>query len=38
MRTLNYILLAVANPAASKAFYSGLLGIEPVENSPTFVL
>ena len=38
MRTLNYILLAVANPAASKDFYSGLLGIEPVENSPTFVL
>ena len=38
MRTLNYILLAVANPSASKAFYSGLLGIEPVENSATFVL
>lgn len=38
MRTLNYILLAAANPAASKAFYSGLLGIEPVENSATFVL
>lgn len=38
MRTLNYILLAVANPAASKKFYSGLLGVQPVENSPTFVL
>lgn len=38
MRTLNYILLAVANPAASEKFYSGLLGVQPVENSLTFVL
>ena len=38
MRTLNYFLLAVANPAASETFYSGLLGVKPVENSPTFVL
>ena len=38
MRTLNYILLAVADPAASASFYSALLGIQPVENSPTFVL
>jgi catechol 2,3-dioxygenase-like lactoylglutathione lyase family enzyme len=38
MRTLNYILLAVADPAASQQFYSGLLGIEPVESAPTFVL
>lgn len=38
MRTLNYVLLAVANPAASEKFYSSLLGVEPVENSPTFVL
>lgn len=38
MRTLNYILLAVADPAASKQFYSNLLGLEPVQNSPTFVL
>lgn len=38
MRTLNYILLAVADPAASHKFYSNLLGIDPVENSPTFVL
>ena len=38
MRTLNYILLAVADPARSAAFYSNLLGIEPVQNSPTFVL
>lgn len=38
MRTLNYILLAVTDPAASQKFYSGLLGIEPVESAPTFVL
>ena len=38
MRTLNYILLAVADPAKSATFYSSLLGVEPVENSPTFVL
>ena len=38
MRTLNYLLLAVANPAKSAAFYTKLLGIEPVENSRTFVL
>lgn len=38
MRTLNYILLAVADPAASEAFYTRLLGTKPVESSPTFVL
>ncbi|MEO9296636.1 VOC family protein [Devosia alba] len=38
MRTLNYIILAVADPAASAAFYTALLGVEPVENSPGFVL
>ena len=38
MRTLNYILLSVANPAKSAEFYSGVLGIQPVENSSTFVL
>ncbi|MBN9334086.1 VOC family protein [Devosia sp.] len=38
MLTLNYILLAVSNPAASHKFYSNLLGMEPVESSPTFVL
>ena len=38
MRTLNYLLLAVANPAKSAELYTKLLGIEPVENSPTFVL
>jgi predicted enzyme related to lactoylglutathione lyase len=38
MRTLNYILLAVSNPAASQKFYSNLVSMEPVESSPTFVL
>lgn len=38
MRTLNYILLAVADVPRSEAFYTSLLGVKPVENSPTFVL
>lgn len=38
MRTLNYILLAVADPIKSASFYSSLLSIEPVEKAPTFVL
>ena len=38
MRILNYILLSVADVARSRAFYSTLLGIEPVEASPTFLL
>lgn len=38
MRTLNYLLLAVADPGKSAALYTKLLGVEPVENSPTFVL
>ncbi|KQN72834.1 VOC family protein [Devosia sp. Leaf64] len=38
MRILNYILLAVADIAGSRAFYSPILGIEPVEASPTFLL
>jgi len=38
MTTLNYILLSVADPARSVAFYSQLLGRQPVENSPTFAL
>ena len=38
MRTLNYLLLAVRNPAESARLYTRLLGREPVENSPTFVL
>lgn len=38
MTTLNYILLAVADPLKSEAFYSRLLGIQPVEKAPSFVL
>lgn len=38
MTTLNYILLSVADPARSVAFYSQLLGLEPVENTPSFAL
>lgn len=34
----NFILLYVESPSASQAFYTGLLGNEPVEASPTFVL
>lgn len=34
----NLVILYVDNPPASAAFYSGLLGIEPVESSPTFVM
>lgn len=33
-----YTILYVDNPKASGAFYGGLLGCEPVEASPTFVL
>ena len=38
MTQLNYIVLAVDSPAASALTYSRVLGVEPVENSPTFVL
>lgn len=38
MRTIDYILLAVRDPAASALLYSQLLGVQPVETSPTFVL
>ena len=38
MRTLNYVLLAVREPGKSAQLYTRLLGREPVENSPTFVL
>jgi catechol 2,3-dioxygenase-like lactoylglutathione lyase family enzyme len=34
----NFILLYVANPAASASFYAALLGRPPVESSPNFVL
>ncbi|MBP2300352.1 VOC family protein [Azospirillum picis] len=35
---LNFVLLHVDSPAASAAFYAGLLGRQPVEESPTFAL
>ena len=38
MRTLNYILLAVRDPLKSADLYTQLLGREPVEKAPTFVL
>lgn len=34
----NFIILYVDQPAASARFYAGLLGREPVEASPTFVM
>ncbi len=38
MRTLDYILLAVRDPLKSADLYTQLLGREPVEKAPTFVL
>lgn len=38
MRTLNYLLLAVRDPLQSAEIYTKLLGREPVEKAPTFVL
>ena len=38
MRSPNFIILYVDSPEASGAFYSKLLGREPVESSPTFVM
>lgn len=34
----NFVLLYVANPQASAQFYAPLLGIQPVEVSPTFAM
>ncbi|MCG2576970.1 VOC family protein [Dechloromonas sp. XY25] len=34
----NFLLLYVAQPAASAAFYADLLGCQPVEASPTFAM
>ena len=36
--SLALVILLVANPTASGEFYRGLLGIEPAEASPTFVM
>jgi catechol 2,3-dioxygenase-like lactoylglutathione lyase family enzyme len=33
-----YVLLYVDNPSASAAFYSDLLGLQPLQASPTFAL
>lgn len=38
MHTPNFIILYVDQPQKSGAFYSKLLGREPVEASPTFVM
>ncbi|MBB6413281.1 VOC family protein [Mesorhizobium sangaii] len=38
MTTPNFIILYVDQPQQSGAFYSALLGREPVESTPTFVL
>ena len=35
---LGFVLLLVADPAASAAFYQDLLGHAPVEQSPTFAM
>ncbi|TPK43947.1 MULTISPECIES: VOC family protein [unclassified Mesorhizobium] len=38
MVTPNFVILYVDQPQRSGAFYSALLGREPVESAPTFVL
>lgn len=38
MITPRYMLLFVENPAVSARFYEFLLGLNPVEESPTFAL
>ncbi|TGU70978.1 drug:proton antiporter, partial [Mesorhizobium sp. M1C.F.Ca.ET.144.01.1.1] len=38
MTTPNFLILYVDNPEKSGAFYASLLGREPVESSPTFVM
>lgn len=38
MTTPNFVMLYVDQPLESSAFYSALLGREPVESAPTFVL
>ena len=38
MATPNFVILYVDQPLESGAFYSALLGREPVESAPTFVL
>jgi catechol 2,3-dioxygenase-like lactoylglutathione lyase family enzyme len=38
MQDPNFLLLYVANPTTSTAFYADLLGKSPVEASPTFAM
>jgi len=38
MTTPNFVILYVDSPETSGAFYAKLLGREPVESSPTFVM
>lgn len=38
MPVLNYVLLAVQEPRKSAKLYTEILGVQPVENSETFVL
>src|SRR3569832_836351 len=35
---LGFVLLFVENPQKSSLFYQDLLGIKPIEESPTFVM
>lgn len=38
MPNLGFVLLFVSNPQKSSLFYQDILGIKPVEESPTFVM
>ena len=38
MTNTNILLFYVTDPQVSRRFYADLLGLEPVEESPTFVL
>ncbi|HEY1396373.1 VOC family protein [Roseateles sp.] len=38
MNSPNFVILYVASPADSSAFYTRLLGKPPIENSPTFAM
>ena len=38
MPPLSLVILDVDSPAASAHFYRRLLGVEPVEQSPTFAI
>ncbi|MBS0615734.1 MAG: VOC family protein [Verrucomicrobia bacterium] len=35
---LGFVLLFVANPQKSSLFYQDILGLKPIEESPTFVM